>query len=169
MKNIVLTGFMGAGKTVVGKRLAEKTGMKVVDTDTKIEKETGLSISEIFSNLGESYFRRLEKKVVEEVSNLKNHIIITGGGVVLDEENMKNLRKNGIIVYLHAEPDVIYSRIKNETQRPLLQVDDPKKKIKELMELRAPFYANHDIKIDTSSLSVDEVVEKILQLTRNRL
>jgi|Deesub1362A_J573_1020465.scaffolds.fasta_scaffold00023_80 shikimate kinase len=169
MKNIVLTGFMGAGKTSVGKKLSEKTGMKVIDTDDKIEEDTGMSIPDIFEKMGEIKFRELEKKAVEEVSKLSNHIIITGGGVVLNKENMDNLKKNGTIVYLYADPAVIYERIKNETHRPLLRVKDPKKKIKELMEYRAPFYANHDIKIDTSNLTVDEVVDEILKALKDKL
>ncbi|MDI6654264.1 MAG: shikimate kinase [Candidatus Hydrothermarchaeota archaeon] len=163
MKNIVLTGFMGAGKSSVGRRLAEKLGMGVVDTDDLIERSAGMKISEIFAKHGELHFRELEKKAVAEVSKLENHVIITGGGVVLKEENMKNLRKNGIIVYLHAMPEVLYERVKNEIHRPLLQVKEPIKKIKELLEFRAPFYADNDFMIDASELTVEEVVEEILK------
>jgi shikimate kinase len=166
MKNIVLTGFMGAGKTSVGKRLAERRGMGIVDTDDKIEEDSGMKISDIFSTFGEPYFRELEKKAVEEVSRLEGHVIVTGGGVVLNKENMRNLRKNGIIVYLHAEPEVIYERVKHETHRPLLQVEDPLKKIRELLEYRAPFYADNDITIDTSNMGIDEVVEEILRVAK---
>ncbi|MFH1773689.1 MAG: shikimate kinase [Methanobacteriota archaeon] len=163
MKNIVLTGFMGAGKSSVGRRLAEKLGMGVVDTDDLAERSAGMKISEIFAKHGEPHFRELEKKAVAEVSKLENHVIITGGGVVLNEENMKNLRKNGIIVYLHAKPEVLYERVKNEIHRPLLQVKEPMKKIKELLEFRAPFYADNDFMIDASELTVEEVVEEILK------
>jgi len=163
MKNIVLTGFMGAGKSSVGRKLAEKLEMGVVDTDDIIEKNAGMKISQIFEKFGEPHFRELEKKAVAEASKLENHVIITGGGVVLKEENMKNLRKNGIIVYLHAKPEVLHSRIKHESHRPLLQVKEPIKKIKELLEYRAPFYANNDFMIDASELTVEEVVEEILK------
>ncbi len=163
MKNIVLTGFMGAGKSSVGRKLAERLGIGIVDTDDLIERSTGMRIFEIFAKHGEPHFRELEKKAVAEASKLENRVILTGGGVVLKEENMKNLRRNGIIIYLHAKPGVIYSRIKHETHRPLLQVENPMKKIKELLEYRAPYYANNDFMVDTSELTVEQVVEEILK------
>lgn len=163
MKNIILTGFMGAGKSAVGKKLAERLSMEIIDTDDVIEQESGMKISDIFSQFGEDHFRKLEKMVVEEISTFNNHVIITGGGVVVNKENIENLRKNGIIVYLHTTPEVIYERVKSETHRPLLQAKDPMKKIKELLDYRAQFYANNDIEVDTSNLSVDEVVEEIIK------
>lgn len=164
MVNIVLTGFMGAGKSAVGRRLKELTGMEMVDTDDIIEEDAGMAISEIFEKFGEPHFRELEKKAVARASALENRIIVTGGGAVLKEENVKNLRKNGKIVYLHAPPEVLYERIKDETHRPLLQVDDPLKKIGELLEYRAPFYANNDFMIDTSNMSVEEVAGEVLRV-----
>jgi shikimate kinase len=166
MKNIVLTGFMGAGKSAVGEKLAERLGMQVIDTDDIVEQESGTKISNIFSEFGEDHFRELEKMVVEAVSTFDNSVIITGGGVVLNKENIENLRNGGIIVYLHATAEVIYKRIKSETHRPLLQVDEPMDKIKELLEYRAPFYANNDIEVDTSNLTVDEVVEEIIKAVK---
>ena len=162
MKNIVLTGFMGAGKSVVGRLLAERLGLSVVDTDDVIE-EGGMKISEIFAEFGEPHFRKLESKAVRKVSELKNHVIVTGGGVVLKSENIDTLRKGGTIVYLHATPETVFNRVKNETHRPLLQVADPLGRIKELLDFRAQFYANNDIEIDTTKLSVEEVVEEIIQ------
>jgi len=167
-KNIVLTGFMGAGKSTVGKKLARTLNMSIVDTDDLIESRAEMSITDIFARHGEEHFRELEEKVVEEVSRLENHVIVTGGGVVLRESNMKNLKKNGVVIYLHATPEVIYERIKDQTHRPLLQVDDPMAKIKELLEYRAPFYANNDFTVDTSNLSVEEVVEEILRVLRKK-
>lgn len=168
MKNIVLTGFMGAGKTSVGRRLKELTGMEMVDTDERIEEDAGMVISEIFEKFGEVHFRELEMKAVSWASKLKNHIIVTGGGAVLKKENVKNLRKNGKIVYLYAPPEVLYERIKGETHRPLLQVDDPLGKIKELLELREEFYADNDFTIDTSNMSVKEVAEEVAGLVKKR-
>ncbi len=167
MGNIVLTGFMGAGKTSVGKRLKEITGIEMVDTDDMIEEDASMPISEIFEKFGEPYFRELEKKAVAKASALENRIIVTGGGAVLKEENIKNLRKNGKIVYLHAPPEVLYKQVKDETQRPLLQVDVLLKKIRELLEYRAPFYANNDFVIDTSNMSVDEVAEEVVKLIKS--
>jgi shikimate kinase len=163
MKNIVLTGFMGAGKSTVGKGLSEKLGIPMVDTDELIERESGLSIEEIFSKHGAAYFRELEKEAVEKVSTLEDHLVITGGGVVLDKENMENLRKNGIIIYLHAQPEVLYRRVKKHTHRPLLRVKNPLKRIYELLENRARFYSDNDLQIDTSDLCVEEVVDEIVK------
>jgi shikimate kinase len=166
MANIVLTGFMGAGKSAVGRKLEELTGMEMVDTDDMIEQSAGMAISEIFEKFGEPHFRKLEKKAVKEASELKNHIIVTGGGVVLKEENINNLRKNGKIIYLHAPAEVLYERIKDETHRPLIQVDDPLLKIKELLLFRAPFYANNDFTIDTADMSVDEVADEVMKIIK---
>ncbi|NOZ77072.1 MAG: shikimate kinase, partial [Euryarchaeota archaeon] len=161
MKNIVLTGFMGAGKSSVGRALAGKTGMPVVDTDEEVEKEAGRTVAEIFETRGEEGFRELESRVVARVSALEGHIIVTGGGVVLRKENMEALRKNGVIFYLSAPPEVIYGRVKDQRHRPLLRVEDPLGRIRELLEHRAPFYADHDFAIDTSDLTVDEVAEEV--------
>lgn len=166
MVNIVLTGFMGAGKSAVGRRLKERTGREMVDTDDMIERDADMAISEIFEKFGEPHFRELEKKAVLKASALENHIIVTGGGVVLKEENIENLRKNGKIVYLYAPAEVLYERMKDETHRPLLQVDDPPGKIKELLEFRAPFYANNDTEIDTRDMSVEEVAEEVVRVIK---
>jgi shikimate kinase len=163
MKNIVLTGFMGSGKSTVGKKLGEKLNLKVIDTDDVIEEDSGLKISDIFAQQGEKYFRELEKEAVRKVSALEDHVIITGGGVVLNKENMENLRKRGTIIYLHARPEVLHERVKDETHRPLLQVKDPLNRVRELLDYRARFYSDNDLEIDTSNLSVDEVVGEIVR------
>jgi len=163
MVNIVLTGFMGAGKSAVGRRLAERLGMSMVDTDDIIEKEAGMRITEIFQRFGEERFRELEREVVKKVSRLDNHVIITGGGVVLNKENMADLRRKGVIIHLHADPEVIYNRVRGESHRPLLQVKDSMKRIRELLEYRAPFYADNDMEVDTTSLTVEEAVDEIVK------
>jgi shikimate kinase len=167
MVNIVLTGFMGAGKSSVGKVLARKTGMEVVDSDDVIEGEAGMSISFIFKRSGEDHFRELEKKEVEKISGLKDHIIITGGGVVLDKKNMEALRKDGMIIYLHAEPETVYERLKDDAARPLLKVPHPKREIKRILTSREPFYKDHDHKVDTDDLSVAQVADKILEIMKS--
>lgn len=160
--NIVLTGFMGAGKTTVGKLLARRLNLKLVDTDREIEKKTGMDIFNIFDKYGEERFREIETGVVEEVAELSNCVIVTGGGIILRRENIERLRRNGVVVYLHAEPDVISKRVIRDKSRPLLQSTEPLEKIKELMNIRKPFYENYDIKIDTSQLTVEEVVNEII-------
>lgn len=169
MKNIVLTGFMGAGKSVVGRILADRLGIEVIDTDDVIEKDSGMIISDIFQDYGEDYFRELERDAVKKVSEFNDHVIVTGGGVVINKVNIEYLRKNGVIVYLRATPEMLYQRVKDQTHRPLLQVENPLMKIKELLDIREPFYANHDIMIDTTELGIDQVVDKILLETEGLL
>jgi len=164
MKNIVLTGFMGAGKNVIGKKLAKELGLKFINTDDIIEKKEGITVSKIFEKFGEKHFRKLEKKVVKKIAQGKNQVISTGGGVVLNRENISNLRKNGVIICLWASAEMIRERTKKETHRPLLEGVNRERRIKELLDSRKPFYKKSaDYIIDTSHLSVKEVVEKILK------
>ncbi|MCK4463342.1 MAG: shikimate kinase, partial [Candidatus Omnitrophica bacterium] len=112
MRNIVLLGFMGTGKTVIAKKLAEKTGMQYVSTDELIVEKEGMSINDIFTKKGEPYFRDVEKKVVYDISGLDNVVLDAGGGIVMDLENIRNLRKKGLLVCLWADPKDIYKRTK---------------------------------------------------------
>lgn len=167
MKNIVLTGFMGVGKNVIGKKLAKELGLKFVNTDDIIEKEEGITITQIFKKFGEKHFRELEKEVVKKVAQRKDQVISTGGGVVLDRENISNLKKNGVIIYLWASPEVIRERMKKETHRPLLEGVNREKRIEELLDYRKPFYKKSaDYIVDTSHLTVEKIVEKILKYLR---
>ncbi len=164
MKNIILVGFMGTGKTAVGKELAKKLKMKFIDIDDIIEKREGMEISDIFEQKGEPYFRDVEKKVAREVSKQSNLVIAAGGGVVINEENVKNLKSNGIMICLNASPDKILERTKRYTHRPLLNVPEPSKRVWELLAKRAQYYARADYQIDTTNLTIDEVVQKILKI-----
>ncbi len=166
MKNIVLVGFMGAGKTAVGKTLAKLLKTKFVDLDEMIEEHESMPIAEIFATRGESYFRKAEKDIVKEASLFTGVVTGTGGGAVVDKENVVNLKSNGIIFYLAASPDKILERTKGHTHRPLLNVSDPKEKISELLAKRAEFYARADHRVDTDNLSVNEVAEKIISLLK---
>ncbi len=161
---MVLVGFMGTGKTAVARTLAEKLGREFVELDSVIEKKEGISIKEIFETKGESCFRRLEKEAVKEISKRQGIIISAGGGAIIDEENFKNLKKNGVIICLEASPDTILKRTKGNTSRPLLNVPDPKKKIEELLSQRAPYYKKSDHCINTDNLTIDQVVDKIAKL-----
>lgn len=164
--NIVLVGFMGTGKTAVAKALSKSLKMEYVSMDDIIRKKEAKSINEIFSQDGEPYFRKVEKEVAEDLSKRNNVIIDAGGGVVLNEENVKNLKKNGKIVCLNATPDVIYERTKKRSHRPLLNVADPRKKITELLNFRAPYYGKADMQIDTSQKGINEVCQEIIKLTK---
>ncbi len=165
MKNIVLTGFMGTGKTEVGRELARVLGWRVIDVDDEIVKEQDMSINEIFSRFGEPAFRDIETHMVGKISQNRNVIISTGGGAVLRQENMDILRERGVIICLDATPETIFKRTSSNGERPLLQVEDPLRRIRELMESRKPFYQKADITIDTEGktpmLIAEEILEKI--------
>ncbi|MCK4993677.1 MAG: shikimate kinase [Candidatus Omnitrophica bacterium] len=162
MKNIALVGFMGTGKTTIAVLLASKLHASYVDLDEKIEEKEGMRIVDIFSHKGEAYFRKAEKDIVAEITLQEGKIIACGGGVVLDEDNIKNLKKNGVIICLEATPEVILKRTENYKHRPLLNVDDPKSKIEDMLEKRKSYYAKADYSIDTSKLSAQQVADEIL-------
>ncbi|MCD6317744.1 3-dehydroquinate synthase [Candidatus Aerophobetes bacterium] len=161
--NIVLVGFMGTGKSRIGKLLARRLGMEYLDTDEIIEKRERKSIYQIFKEEGEDYFRKVESEVVEKVAKLNGYVIATGGGVVLKQVNVNFLRKKGFIICLTAEPQIIWQRVKHNNQRPLLSgFSNPREKVRKLLNRRAPFYSKADITIDTSYLSEEKVVDKIV-------
>ena len=168
MKNIVLTGFMGTGKTSVGKRLAKELNLKFVDTDDLIEKEAGASIKEIFAKFGEGYFRRLESKVINEISSHTDMVISTGGGAVVNLLNLETFKKSSIIISLIASMDTILLRIGNGDERPLISQGDAKEAVSNLLKVREPFYKKADFIIDTTGKTVSEVVEEILKTVDSR-
>jgi shikimate kinase len=166
-KNIILTGFMGVGKTSVGTRLAKDLGYTFVDTDALIEADQKMPITAIFDRLGEPYFREVEAKIIREVMEGESQVVSTGGGAVIWDMNREAFKRAGFVVCLTARPEVIFERIKHETHRPLLQTPDPRAKIKELLDGRAKFYAQADACIDTSEKSVDAVISEIKERIRH--
>jgi len=168
MKNIVLVGFMGGGKTSVGKSIRDTLKMRLVNTDDLIEKKEGMSIAGIFAKKGESYFRKLEREIVKEISKSENSIIDTGGGVVINEDNVKDLKKNGLIFCLNATPEEILRRTKRYVHRPLLNVDDPLTEIKELLNKRKEYYKRADYQIDTNGKSIEEVAKEIIEIYKRQ-
>lgn len=167
MKNIVLIGFMGTGKTAVAKEVSKKFGMKYISTDDIIEEIEKIKISNIFSEKGEDYFRKVEKRVIKDISEMENVVVDAGGGVSIDPENIENLKKKGTIVCLFAAPEVILERTKKNADRPLLNVSDPLAKIKELLEKRKPFYKRADHHISTSKMSLEGVVGEIERIIKD--
>lgn len=161
MKNIAIVGFMGTGKTTIARILAEKLGFEYVDIDDLIEKQEKMKIVDIFKEKGKAYFRKIEKAIISHISASAQKVIACGGGVVLDQENMRNLKDNGVVVCLTARPEVILMRTKNYRYRPLLNVSDPKAEIEELLKIRQPYYAKAEYTLDTSELQPEEVVKKI--------
>ena len=159
---IILTGFMGTGKSVVGRRLAERLGLSFLDLDDLIEEEAGVSIPEIFAAEGEPGFRRREREQIARVANCGNCVMATGGGALLDPENIRTLRTGAVLVCLQAAPEVILKRINPESHRPLLQVPDRMVRIRELLDQRASAYAQADLSVETSDSSVEEIVDRIV-------
>ena len=162
--NIALIGFMGVGKTVVGKVLAKKLDKEFVELDALIEQQAGKSIPEIFQQDGEVAFRELEIEVTKEVSKKKNLVIACGGGIVLNKINIDRLRNESTIVYLTASPKMILKRVSGGSgERPLLKAASRDLKIEELLRFRKPFYERAaDIKIDTVKLDIAAVAEQII-------
>ena len=161
MKNIVLVGFMGTGKTTIAKILSGKLGMKYISTDDMIKAGEKSSIADIFSKKGESYFRKIEKEAIRYVSGMDGVVVDAGGGVVIDAENIENLKKKGLLVCLSAAPEPVLERTKAYSHRPLLEGADPLSKIKELMESRKQFYKRADFCVDTGGKSPTEVSSEI--------
>jgi shikimate kinase len=162
--NIALIGFMGTGKTAVGKLLAKKLGREFIELDALIESKAGKSIPEIFQQDGEIAFREREIEATKEVAEKENAVIACGGGIVLNQINIDRLRVNSAIVYLTASPEAILKRTSSDSdERPLLVAEDKAAKVDALLKSRKPFYERAaDMTVDTSKLGVAEVVEQIL-------
>jgi shikimate kinase len=162
-RNIVLVGFMGAGKTTVGKRLAAKLGRTFVDMDQRIEEREGRSIAQIFAGDGEAYFRAAERDMVKALASQTGLVIAAGGGVVLDPDNLADFNRSGWVVCLAARPEVILRRVADEEQRPLL-AGQKEARIREILEARRKLYEAIRNRIDTSEMGIDEVVEQVLRI-----
>lgn len=164
-RNIILIGFMGSGKTTVGRRLSYRLRMSVDDTDKIIERRQGMSISEIFAKYGEDAFRSMETELLDKICNQEYaHIYSVGGGTPIRTENRALLKKCGTVVYLRARPETIYERIKDDNTRPLLQCDDPLKRIRELMSDRRSAYEEcADLIVDVDDIDVEIIMEQIAE------
>ncbi len=166
-RNLILCGFMATGKTSVGKRLAELLGYEFIDMDAAIEAEEGVTIPQIFSSRGEAAFRALESRMVEKIARRSRCVIATGGGTIVNPQNLEKLRRCGVIINLTADIQTILLRAGSGEDRPMLHAEDREKRIRTLMELRAPAYAQADFAVDTSSLSIDEVAQRIVDRIAN--
>lgn len=158
---------MATGKTCAGRELAAKKKMRFLDLDELIELKERRTIADIFAQDGEPCFRRIEKRTLKEVAREKNFVVACGGGIVIDPENIKIMNENGVIVCLAAKPEVILKRSAGTLHRPLLNVRNPKEQIGHLLKMRAPFYARADHTIDTSKLSLEQVVKEIIGVTKS--
>jgi len=160
---IVLVGLMGAGKTTVGRRLAEKLGLAFVDADHEIELAAGQTIPEIFAQHGEAYFRDGERKVIARLLENGAQVLATGGGAFMNAETRATVKRNAISIWLRADFDLLMRRVRRRSNRPLLQNDDPEAVMRKLIAERYPIYAEADITIDSRDVAHTSIVNSIIR------
>jgi shikimate kinase len=164
---LILVGFMGTGKSSIGRLVAKRIGFQFMDTDHHLESREGKSVAKIFSERGEAAFRDLETRTIESLAHLTRCVIATGGGAVLREENRRLLRELGFVVALSAAPEVIYERVARNDKRPLVQTENPRETIKQLLAARAEHYREAaQFTLDTSTIPHAEAAEKIIAEAR---
>jgi len=161
-RNIILCGFMATGKSSVGKRLAAKLHYRFLDMDSLIEEETGMTIPQIFSTQGEPAFRALESRMVERIAGWSGYVVATGGGTIVNPQNLETLKRCGVVISLTADIRTILLRSGKGDTRPLLQGENKSERIRQLMKQREPFYAQADIVLDTSTLNINQVVRRLV-------
>ncbi|MDX2176242.1 MAG: shikimate kinase [Candidatus Sumerlaeia bacterium] len=159
---VVLVGMMGAGKSEVGGELADRLGYRYLDTDKLVEKQAGKPVHQIFSEDGEQAFRELETGAIAGLAGTQGAVIATGGGAYTNPVNRRILDALGLSVYLKASARELYARVKNDTRRPLLKVEDPKAEMARILAEREPHYKQAEITVDTEDLSVEEVVDELI-------
>ena len=167
-QNIALIGFMGVGKSAVGRNLAKKLRRRFIDLDRIVEKTAGMNVREIFLRKGEPFFRQLEKQVLAAILQKDRQVISTGGGVITDDENLMLLRERALLVALTASVDVLLARAGNGSKRPLLEGANRKERVEELLIQRQGRYARAHVTIDTTELTLDQVVDKIMQIIESQ-
>ena len=161
---------MGSGKSSVGKRVSQSIHFDFVDVDDEIVRRERISISQIFEESGEAYFREIESTVLEDACAGENLVISTGGGVVIAEQNRSVIRKSGYVIWLKSSPEIIYERVRRNRGRPLLETDDPKKSIRELLESRERWYEEcADLVVSTDDLSLEETIHGVAETARYSL
>jgi shikimate kinase len=161
-RGIVLVGMMGAGKTSVGRRLAEAMGLRFIDADAEIEAAAGCTISEIFATYGEAYFRDGERRVIARLLGEGQKVIATGGGAFMSEETRERIAAAAVSVWLKADIELLLQRVRRRNNRPLLKVDDPEAVMRRLIEERYPVYARADITVESRDVPHEIIVGEIL-------
>jgi shikimate kinase len=160
--NLALIGFMGTGKSCVGRLAAEALRFAFLDTDEVIKERAGKSIAEIFKEDGEAAFRESERGLVEELTRRTQTVIATGGGMPANDANLASLKSHALVVCLWASPEAIWERVREHSHRPLLDAADPLAKIRELLVLRSPFYRQADVLVSTEQRPMREVVAQVI-------
>ncbi|MBR5360033.1 MAG: shikimate kinase [Lachnospiraceae bacterium] len=170
--NICLIGYMGSGKSTVGRLVAKRLKMCFTDTDALIVDRESRSIPDIFEKEGEAYFRKLEASLAKELAedeSFRDAVVSTGGGIVLAADNRKNLRRMGTVVYLRAEPDTLYERVRNDTGRPLLNTEDVRGRIRDMLKTRSLLYEDAaDHIIDTDELDAQGTANAVIDIVYMR-
>jgi shikimate kinase len=162
-RNLILAGFMGSGKTTVGRILARNLGWGFMDTDREIEAREGMPVAKIFEGKGEASFRDMESELAGQLSELQHQVIATGGGFMVRPENREACARAGTVVLLVASPEQIWHRVKRSRHRPLLKTEDPEARIRELMEQREPAYAEIPIRVETGGKTPYSIAEAVLK------
>lgn len=161
-KTIVLVGMMGAGKTCIGRRLAERLGARFIDADDEIETAAGCAIEDIFEVYGEQAFRDVERRVIARLLSGPAHVLATGGGAFMDEETRRRIRRNGVSVWLRADLDLLLGRVARRRDRPLLRNGNRRETIEALMRERYPIYAEADITVDSGKEVPETTVQRVM-------
>ena len=165
-RTVALVGLMGAGKSAIGKRLALRLGLPFIDADDEIERAAGCSIAEFFDKYGEADFRAGERRVIARLLDLSPHVLSTGGGAYLHPETRALMRAKAVTVWLRAELDVLFDRVRRRGHRPLLRQGDPKEVLGRLMTQRYPIYAEADIIVDSTAQPADRTTEQVIDALR---
>jgi shikimate kinase len=168
-RSVVLIGLMGAGKTAVGRRLANRLDLPFIDADSEIEVAAGASIREIFAEHGEAYFRQGERKVIARLLENGPQVLATGGGAYMNPDTRANIKAHGLSVWLKADIKVLMKRVGRRDNRPLLAAGDPEKVMKRLMEERYPIYAEADVTVESRDVPHDVIVGAVIDALADKL
>ncbi|KPF44946.1 shikimate kinase [Rhizobium sp. G187] len=167
-RNLVLVGLMGAGKSAIGRLVAQQMALPFIDTDAEIERVSRMSISELFAAYGEEEFRALETRVIKRLLRTGPRVVSTGGGAFINERTRAQVERGGVSVWLKADLDVLWERVNKRDHRPLLKTENPKQTLKDLMDRRYPIYELADITVQSRDVRKDVIAEEVLSAILNR-
>jgi shikimate kinase len=168
-RTVALVGLMGAGKSAIGRRLAHRLGLPFVDADDEIERAAGCTISEFFERFGETEFRNGERRVISRLLEGPPHVLSTGGGAYIDAITRALMREKALTIWLRADLDVLYDRVKKRPHRPLLRQGDPREILGRLMDQRYPIYAEADLVVESTAQPADRTTEQVIEALRRHL
>jgi shikimate kinase len=168
-RTVALVGLMGAGKSAIGRRLAQRLRLPFVDADDEIERAAGCSIAEFFERFGETEFRNGERRVISRLLESPPHVLSTGGGAYIDAATRALMREKALTVWLRADLDVLFDRVKKRAHRPLLRQGDPRETLRRLMEQRYPIYAESDLVVESTAQPADRTTEQVIEALRRHL